>query len=97
MMVMMNITTVGPCLSARSVVQQSEAWVAYGLGGASSRGFHVTEFMMYRPYILAELVNLGKQFWQTQGETFTAWLLQLWDTGVGLAPVGSFVGPYWEK
>ena len=50
--------------------------------------------MTYRPYTPAELVNLGKQFWQKQGETFTAWLLQLWDTGVGLAPVGSFVGPY---
>ena len=37
----------------------------------------VTEFMMYQPYTQAELVNLGKQFWQKQGESLAEWLLQL--------------------
>ena len=48
--------------------------------GASSRGHpqvapSVSEFMMYRPYAQVELVDLGKWFWQRQGEPLAAWLL----------------------
>ena len=46
------------------------------------------EFMTYWPYTHVELVDLGKQFQQTQGGPLLAWLLQLWDTEVGPAPVG---------
>ena len=48
----------------------------------------MTEFMTYRPYTQMELVDLGKKFQQMQGGPLLAWLLQLWDTGVGPAPMG---------
>ena len=38
--------------------------------------------MTYQPHSLAELVDLGMQFWQKQGEPLAAWLLKLWDTEV---------------
>ena len=57
-------------------------------GGPSSRGPQCDWVMTYWPYTQAELVDLGKKFWQKQGETLAAWLLWLWDTGVGPEPVG---------
>ena len=61
---------------------ESEAWAAYCPGGHPQGALKVTEFMMYQPYTQAELVNLGKQFRQKQGESLAEWLLQLWGTGV---------------
>ena len=53
------------------------------LGAPSATGFTT-----YQPYTRVEFVDLNKQFWQKQGETLAVWLLQLWDTGVGPAPMG---------
>ena len=57
----------------------SSLWPSAGhLQGAPN----VTEFMIYQPYIQAELVNLCRQFQQKQGECLAAYLLQLWYPGV---------------
>ena len=63
-------------------IAESEA--AYGPGDGN---FHqgarvVTEIMTYQPHTQAELIDLGKQFQQKQGEPLAAWLLGLWDTRV---------------
>ena len=74
------VKPVGPWLAVRPVVQQKGKHEKPVAHGASSRGHpqvapSVTEFTMYRPYTQLELVDLGKWFWQRQGEPLEAWLL----------------------
>ncbi|KAG5198454.1 hypothetical protein JEQ12_007050 [Ovis aries] len=45
--------TKGPCLAARSIVQQKVEHEQRWPGGTSSRDPHTTEFMTYRPYTQA--------------------------------------------
>ena len=73
----------------RSIVQQKVKYEQPMAQGGHPQGApNMTEFMTYWPYTHVELVDLGKQFQQTQGGPLLAWLLQLWDTEVGPAPVG---------
>ena len=71
--------TVGPCLAARAVIQQKVKREQPMVQGGHPQGAPiVTEFMTYRPYTQAELVDLGKQFWRKQGEP---WQLGFCDSG----------------
>ena len=68
--------TASPHLAVRPVVQQKEKHEQPVTQGAHPQGApSATEFTTYRPYTQAELVDLGKKFWQKQGETLAAWLL----------------------
>ena len=56
-------------------VSEDETPAAYGPGVGHPQGAPsvcVTEFTTYRPCIQAELVDLGKQFLQQQGEHLAA-------------------------
>ena len=44
----------------------------------------VVEHSIVRPYIQAELLDLGSQFRQKPLESISAWLLYLWDLGVNV-------------
>ena len=79
-MAMSVVRPEGPGLAVRPVVQQKGKHEKPVAQGASSRGHpqvapSVTEFTMYRPDTQLELVDLGKWFWQRQGEPLAAWLL----------------------
>ena len=67
-----------PYLAAKHNVQQKVKYqqpVAGGGGGHPQGASGVIEFMKYQPYTQAELVDLGKQFQEMQGETLASWLL----------------------
>ena len=84
--------TVGPLLAARAVIQQKvKREQPMAQGGHPQAAPSATEFTTYRPYTQEELVNSGKKFQQMHREPLAAWLLQLWDAGVGPAPVEVFV------
>ena len=68
--------TTGPCLAAMPIVQQKvKHEQPMAQAGHPQGAPNVTEFTMYRPYTQLELVDLGKWFWQRQGEPLAAWLL----------------------
>lgn len=91
---MMNSETAGPHLAASPVVQQVGSMSSPRPGGQTPGAPDATGFTTYQPRTRVEFVDLNKQLWQKQGETLAVWLLQLWDRGVGPAPMGGFVDPY---
>ena len=68
--------TLGPHLAARPYLQQKvKHEQPMAQGGHPQGAPSVTEFTPYCPYTQVELVNLGKQFQQKQGEPSAAQLL----------------------
>ena len=68
--------TTGPRLAAMPIVQQKvKREQPMAQAGHPQGAPNVTEFMIYQPYIQAELVNLCRQFQQKQGEPLATRLL----------------------
>ena len=76
--------TVGLCLPARSAVQQKvKHKQPMAQEGHLQAAPSVIEFMTYQLYTQVELVDLGKQFWQSKGKP---WQLSFCNSGTQDGP-----------
>lgn len=76
--------TAGPRLTVRTVTQHEVKREQPVVQGGHPQGApSVTEFMTYQLYTQMELVDLGKQFWQSKGKP---WQLSFCNSGTQGGP-----------